>query len=296
MDQEFATWLARSVGGDHVAAMFKTLGKLALAATVTAVMQGTALAQAVVSTGQSFVDARLLPGIAQEDGSRMVGLRLSLADGWKTYWRSPGEAGIPPHLDWSGSRNLASAQIHWPRPLVFQSFGMRTIGYADQVVLPVHVVASDPTRPVHLALEADFGVCKEICVIERGTLNTEIGPGDRNVGGAQIERALRRVPVPAAETGLNTVSCRIMGQGAERRLEAELYFDDPVAHAEVLVEGTERLWLHSPETRIEDGAVMVAAVAELPDGVAWVDRSAVRMTVLTDAFAADIQGCRGSNG
>ena len=259
-------------------------------------MPGWVGAQAVVSTGESFVSARLLPGIGQADGSRMIGLRLSLADGWKTYWRSPGEAGIPPRLDWSGSDNLASAEIRWPRPLVFQSFGMRTIGYSDQVVLPVHVVAKDPARPVHLALEADFGVCKEICVIERVSLSAEISPGDSDIGGAQIERALRSVPVPAEEAGLQSAACRIAGQGAERRLEAALYFEEPVEGAEVLVEGSERLWLHSPVTRLEQGAVMVEAVAELPDGVAWVDRSAVRLTVLAEGFAADIQGCRGSNG
>ena len=277
--------------------MFAALGRLAVTlGLVAAALHGAAMAQAVVSTGQSFVTARLLPGIGHEDGSRMVGLRLTLADGWKTYWRSPGEAGIPPRFDWSGSNNLASAQVHWPRPMVFQSFGMRTIGYADQVVLPVRVVARDPARPVQLALEADFGVCKEICVIERVTLAVEIAPGARNIGTAQIERALRHVPLPAEETGLRSAACRIAGQGTERRLEAALQFDRPLGRAEVLVEGTDRLWLHSPRTRVEQGTLTVEAVAELPEGVSWVDRSAVRMTVLADGFAAEIQGCRGSSG
>ena len=103
---------------------------LALAAFVSApALSG---AQQIVSTGQSFVTGRLIPGTKQEDGSRLAGLRLSMEPGWKTYWRSPGEAGIPPRFDWSASANVDSVEVLWPRPQVFTSFGLRTIGYSNQ--------------------------------------------------------------------------------------------------------------------------------------------------------------------
>ena len=272
------------------------LANLLAAALLAALLPATAVAQAVVSTGQSFVTVRLLPGIGHEDGARTAGLRLSLAEGWKTYWRSPGEAGIPPHLDWSASTNLAGAELLWPRPELFQSFGLRTVGYSEQVVLPVRVTPKDPALPVNLVLTGDFGVCRDICVIERVELNATLEPGMRDVGGSQIRRALNEVPVPAAEVGVRHVACRFTGQGEELRLEAVVQFDDPLLAAEVVVEGTEKLWLRRSTSQIQDGALHVSAEAELPSGMSWIDRSAVRLTVLADRFAADIQGCKAPEG
>lgn len=55
-------------------------------------------------------------GIAPGSGTLSAGLALDLADGWKTYWRTPGEVGFPPEIDWSGSQNIASIDFQWPAP------------------------------------------------------------------------------------------------------------------------------------------------------------------------------------
>src|SRR5262245_23467106 len=65
-----------------------------------------------------------------------LGLEFRLAPGWKVYWRAPGDAGLPPEIDWSGSRNLAGTEISWPAPRRFTAFNLETIGYEDAVVLP----------------------------------------------------------------------------------------------------------------------------------------------------------------
>ena len=101
-----------------------------VALSAAAAAPGIGAAQSVVSTGQSFVSGRIIPGSRQDDGSRLAGLRLTLARGWKTYWRSPGEAGVPPSFDWSRSENVAGVEVLWPRPKFFDSFGLTTIGYA----------------------------------------------------------------------------------------------------------------------------------------------------------------------
>ena len=100
---------------------------------------GTSLA-AVTAQAQSFdrvVQAEVLPGWRTENGDHMAALRITLNPGWKTYWRAPGDAGIPPLLDWSGSGNLESAEVTWPTPEVFSQNGMRSIGYTEELVLPV---------------------------------------------------------------------------------------------------------------------------------------------------------------
>ena len=70
-------------------------------------------------------------GWQMQNGHHMAGLSLQLAPDWKTYWRAPGEAGIPPLFDWSGSTNVQSVRVHWPSPVVFHLNGMQTIGYHD---------------------------------------------------------------------------------------------------------------------------------------------------------------------
>ena len=85
------------------------------------------------------VSVRLLSGWQQADGSHLAGLELRLAKGWKTYWRSPGDAGVPPLFSWDGSGNVASVDVIWPRPEVFYQNGLRSIGYSDHVVLPLRI-------------------------------------------------------------------------------------------------------------------------------------------------------------
>src|SRR6056297_1939284 len=101
---------------------------LAALALVLLCMAGPARAQGGLPG--EVVRAEILGGWVTESGTRIVGLRLSLAPGWRTYWSVPGDAGIPPQFDWSGSDNLVGVRVHWPAPTVFETYGMRTAGYA----------------------------------------------------------------------------------------------------------------------------------------------------------------------
>lgn len=249
--------------------------------------------QAIVSTGESFAEVRLLAGRAEPEGARTVGLEVDLAPGWKTYWRSPGGAGLPPEFDWSGSRNLASAEVRWPRPQLFESFGMETLGYAGRVVLPVRLEPADPARPIGLRLELALGVCRDICVLEERTLTAELAPDTPEEGAALLAAAEAAVPRPAAELGLIEATCRIGGAGRERAFEATLVFERPPEDPVVVLEAPEHAWFDGVETEAEPGSgrLRVAAQLALLDAQAWVGRSDIRMTVLAGDFAADIRGC-----
>ena len=106
----------------------------------------------------------LLTGWQQSDGRRVAAIRLRMAPGWKTYWRSPGDAGIPPEFDWSGSDNLRDVQITWPAPKVFDQGGVNSIGYAREVILPLTITPRRPGAPVTLDTSIDLGVCSDICL------------------------------------------------------------------------------------------------------------------------------------
>lgn len=254
-----------------------------------------AQAQTVVSTGQSFVEARLVPGAPAPDGSRVGGLELRLAEGWKTYWRSPGAVGVPPSFDWSGSRNLRTAEVLWPRPVLFESFGSETIGYAKAVTLPLRLVPEDPARPIEVRLKASLGVCEQLCVLEEIKLERTIAPGETD-GAAQVAAALEAVPVDAAASGLTAARCRVVGAGPERRLEAVLSFARPLSAPVVLIEGPETVWIGDTEATAEGGELTVSATVEMLVPDAWIDRSDLRMTVLDGPFAADIRGCAAPGG
>lgn len=251
-----------------------------------------ATAQAVISTGQSFVQGRLLSGTRQEDGTRLAGLRLSMESGWKTYWRSPGEAGIPPQFDWSKSSNVAAVEILWPRPSIFQSFGMETIGYEDRVVLPLRITPKDPGAVMFLALTANLGVCREMCVLERFDVSQIVAPETRPAGARQIDRAMADVPGSAVDLGLQLAECQITGQGKKRRLSMDIHFSRNLDNPQIMLEGGAGVWLSRIEAEQNDpGLLTVSADLGLIDGVSWVNRSDIRTTVLADDFAADVQGC-----
>ncbi|HUS53875.1 MAG TPA: protein-disulfide reductase DsbD domain-containing protein [Thermohalobaculum sp.] len=251
------------------------------------------LSQAVVSTGESFVQVSLLPGRAEPDGARMIGLVVDIAPHWKTYWRNPGAAGIPPQFDWSKSRNLGSAEVFWPRPGFFDSFGLTTLGYSGQVVFPVRLVPSEPGQAIEIDLGLALGVCRDICVLEETAVQARIEPGAPDSGGAALAVAERAVPRSGTDQGMVTATCRISGAGKKRLFDAELEFAGALTDPVVILEGPDMIWFTGVETAATPGTgrLQVAAGLSLLDETVWIDRSQVRMTVLAGDFAADIKGC-----
>ncbi|UWQ97618.1 thioredoxin family protein [Rhodobacteraceae bacterium M385] len=113
------------------------------------------------------VDVQLLTAensIASGASSISAGLAISLADGWKTYWRSPGEVGLPPEVDFTGSENVANASIIWPAPERFTAFGIQNFGYSGEVVLPLSIALEHPGEAVNLTAHVQLLVCSDVCV------------------------------------------------------------------------------------------------------------------------------------
>lgn len=264
-------------------------GALVLTAALSAPRGG---AQSIVSTGESLVHARLLVGVRWDDGSRDAGLELRVEPGWKTYWRNPGEAGIPPDFDWSRSANLAGVEVGWPAPQVFESFGLRTVGYAGTVILPLRLTPEDPGQPIDAVLDLSLGVCRDICVLEETELDASIAPDAPGPAAMRIAVARAAEPPAAAAAGIGRVSCRITGTGEDRAFSARFSVGRPLADPFVALEApAETGWFHDTSATAEGGAVEVTSTLTLASKEAWIDRSAVRMTVLDPTLVADIQGC-----
>ena len=128
----------------------------------------------------------------------MPRIEIALDPGFKTYWRSPGESGLPPAFDWAGSENLSAAEVLWPAPHRFEDAGGVAYGYKDRVLLPVRVSPNDAAKPLRLALKLDYGVCKDICIPAQASLALAPRPGEAGSPAPEIAAALARVPRPQA--------------------------------------------------------------------------------------------------
>ncbi len=118
-----------------------------------------------------------------------------MPQGWKTYWRNPGDAGgLPPSFNWSRSQNLSSATVLYPAPKRLTDEAGDTIGYKDHVTFPVLVVAKDASKPIHLALDMNFGICKDICVPSEAKHDLELMPSDTAAASESALAALASVP------------------------------------------------------------------------------------------------------
>ncbi|KUJ76394.1 hypothetical protein AVO45_11380 [Ruegeria marisrubri] len=233
----------------------------------------------------------ILDGGLTSRGTYLGAIRMTLADGWKTYWRAPGEAGIPPQIDWRGSRNVGEVSIIWPAPHVFDQNGIRSVGYKGQMVLPVEITPVNPGQPVRLKGEIDFGVCKDICVPGSfdfdHKLDAAAGPHPA------IAAAMAQRPYSAREAGVVSASCRLKPTQDGIQIEAHLTMP-PAGDEEVAViePGAPELWASETRTRRQGNTLIASSELINASGSTFaVDRSDIRITVLGTKHAVDIRGC-----
>src|SRR5215217_7179647 len=105
---------------------------------------------------------RLLAG-SRSGGVLLGGIAFQLQPGWKTYWRTPGDSGVPPRFDFSKSDNVEAVTVLWPAPAKFEDgAGGYSFGYRDQIVMPLRIVPKNADKPVRLRAAIDYAVCEKI--------------------------------------------------------------------------------------------------------------------------------------
>jgi suppressor for copper-sensitivity B len=192
----------------------------ALGAILSIVTGGGALAAG--ASASPWIDstnskARLVSGTVDLDGKPMLiaGVQLRMTPDWKTYWKNPGDSGVPPSFDWSGSTNLKHAEVLYPAPHRFADANGTAIGYDDEVVFPVKLTPEREGEPVKLKLAFAFGLCKDLCIPNDVTLGLALGANVGKGDALLLETFLARVPKPAAPGVLPEVS------GVEAKLDSD---------------------------------------------------------------------------
>jgi suppressor for copper-sensitivity B len=163
-------------------------------------------------------------------------LHLKLEDGWKTYWRSPGEVGIPPQIDWSGSANVNDVEFLWPAPTRFRAFGIENFGYSKAVAFPLKITLADPGAPLTLKANVNLLVCSDICVPESFelTLALDRGSGIDPEAASIIAAFSKRVPESADRTGIRFEGGAISADG--KQLVVALHSTTPFGKPDVFPE------------------------------------------------------------
>ena len=239
-----------------------------------------------------IVSAELRPGWRTADGRHIAALHLTLSQGWKTYWRSPGDAGIPPVFDWSGSRNAAQVRVDWPTPEVSWQGGMRSIVYHDEVVLPL-TVTTQGAGDIALKGEMDLGLCKDICLPHHLSFSAVL-PAQATKPDPMIAAALASMPYSAAEAAVRDVRCDVSLEADGIGLRAEIEMPSAGGEEQTVVEvGNPLIWVAEPASRRNGARLVTQTMLRHVEGSAFaLDRSTVRITVLGKQHAVDIQGCR----
>lgn len=166
-----------------------------------------------------------------------TGVLVSLAPGWKTYWRMPGEAGIPPEFTWSSSVP-AEVEVLYPAPSRHTDESGEAVGYERAVLFPVTVRAGGVTD-VELNLDLFLGVCKDICIPANAQASITLGPLMKDIAGAaQVEDALSLVPVP----GTAITSAELVRGGGK----PELLLNLDARPDDIFVEAPGPAYFHAP--------------------------------------------------
>lgn len=183
------------------------------------------------------VALRLSAAALDQAGRRefWAALELRLDPGWKIYWRSPGEAGVPTTVDWSGSANLREAETFWPRPKRARIWNMDTVGYGGEVAFPAKLSLANPKAATQIRVRVAYGVCREICIPDEATLTLDVAPAAWAAPqvAERIRAAMSRVPDRGGEAALR-VTGLVVRNG---KLSVEVESAEPFAAPDLFVEG-----------------------------------------------------------
>jgi DsbC/DsbD-like thiol-disulfide interchange protein len=168
-----------------------------------------------------------------------AGVEMKLQPGWHTYWRYPGDSGVPPRFDFAGSENLKDVKVLYPAPRLHRDETGQTLGYENSVIFPLQVTPRQPDKPVRLRLKIDYAVCEKLCMPVDGQADLALGAGD-SAQEPMLKMAEARVPkqVSAAALGL---TARRVNNAAKPLVAVDFTVpaDKPVA---VYVEGPSPEW------------------------------------------------------
>lgn len=184
---------------------------------------------------------RLLAG-SRSGAVLLGGIGFQLQPGWKTYWRTPGDSGVPPRFDFSKSENVEAVTVLWPAPMKFDDgAGGHSMGYHDQVVLPLRIVAKNADKPVTLRATINYAVCEKLCIPVEA--NPELGfTSVASTEDNALFAALDTVPKPANVGDPNPLTIRDVKRDGKTTVLVDVVAPAETGEVNLFVEGPTPDW------------------------------------------------------
>src|SRR5947207_12472296 len=183
---------------------------------------------------------RLLAG-SRSGAVLLGGIAFQLQPGWKTYWRTPGDSGVPPRFDFTKSENVEAVTVLWPAPMKFDDgAGGHSLGYQKQFVLPLRIVAKSPDRPVTLRAEINYAVCEKLCIPVEASAELAF-TSVASTEDSALFAALDTVPKPASVGDPNPLTIRDVKRDGKTTVLVDVTAPDTRA-VNLFVEGPTPDW------------------------------------------------------
>ena len=242
-------------------------------------------------TSDDHSAVRLIAGSpSAPDQELRAGVEVKLAPGWKTYWRYPGDSGVPPRFDFAQSKNVKSITVSWPAPRRFSDSSGSSIGYKDAVIWPIRIVPQRPDQPVQLILKIDYAICEKLCIPVEA--NAELAlTGEPSSYETALAGAEQRVPKPAS-LGQGSPTIRSVKRGGtagqpQVTVDITAPADQPV---DLFVEGPTPDWalpLPDPAPGPDGSRRFTFDLDGLPPG-AKAEGAQLRFTLVSPAQAIEV--------
>jgi DsbC/DsbD-like thiol-disulfide interchange protein len=273
-----------------LAVTFALVGGACSSATAGAVW--TVATDWVPGTGSRV---RLIGAELQDGGGgrRLVaGIEIVLEEGWKTYWRSPGDSGgIPPAFDWDQSKNIAKAELLYPAPKRFADTEGVSAGYKKHVVFPIEVTP-DGQGPMELVIGVFYGICREICIPVEAEISLTLAPGqlsEPSIADA-LEKALAAVPRQIGDDVLPSVENVALAKvGDADELIIDARFDAATLEADVFAEAEDGSYVPIPEkVTAASGGLMRFRARLKPNEAEALRGKRLTLTLVSDKGHAEV--------
>ena len=217
-----------------------TLRALVLAAATLALPFAAHAQDASPWTRDSHAQLRLLAG-SRNGPVLLGGINFKLDKGWKTYWRTPGDSGVPPRFDFSKSENVEAVTVLWPAPQAFpDGAGGTALGYHNEIVIPLRIAVRDPNKPVTLNASIQYAVCEKLCVPSQAELSLPF-TSVASTEDSTLSAALDRVPKPANVGDPNPLTIRDVKREGKSEVLVDVVTPDDRA-VNLFVEGPTPDW------------------------------------------------------
>lgn len=248
----------------------------------------TLLPTQILASEENHISLEVLPGWRNSDGTHQAGLKLSMETGWVTYWRVPGEAGIPPRFSFSGSQNIRAASFSWPLPLVETKYDLKSYVYRDEVVIPLTLQLVDGDASAHLEGALEVGVCEEICIPVKFRFNVELLP-QTTATAAPIRESLKSI----ARKSASPAACSFAPKPDSMSIEITAKSSGLGGAEHAVVEHHDQsLWVRPAELQRSGSTLNIQTEIsdnnQIPSGL---QRSDLRITLIGKDQMVEFDGC-----